>query len=90
MLIAVWLRGVKTFRRLPQGDSKTIAGILLAMWVAIVVTSGVTLIFNTSVIAIEIWILAGLLLNVRSAFGHWSGDATILKVDPGSGGGGLR
>jgi O-antigen ligase len=67
-LLSVGLHGLAGLRSTHHSEARGVPILFLAAWVGILVTNGVTLLLETSVLAIPIWIFAGFILNSKQIF----------------------
>lgn len=68
LLFAVFATGLRQLYKLSSARDKKVAALLLALWVSIVVTSGISNLMDNGVAALITWIIAGLIVNIRRIF----------------------
>lgn len=68
IIAMVFFRGYGHLRRTERTDHRRAISALLGLWIAILVTTGISSLATTSVASVITWLVAGALVNVRRIF----------------------
>jgi hypothetical protein len=75
MLCILMLVGIQAWnevRRFSEPCARWEGYLLISIWLSIIVTEGITSLLDSSVISIVIWVIAGVLVNVKFVFNNQS------------------
>jgi hypothetical protein len=80
LLLLIGVLSWINIRRIAQLSERTYGYLFICLWFSIIITSGITSIFDSSAIGIVIWTLAGILVNQKRIYFSRAENKTPLGI----------